>query len=161
MTFNPYAAPMAEMGEVAPQQDSPALWNPNAAANWSLLFSPAFGALVQMKNWQALGEPAKAASSKLWGVISLVIILGLSVLPALLPASRGIEGASRIVGLILLITWYFSNGRAQANYVKERFGTSYPRRGWGKPLLIAFGVLIALFFTVFTIAFVGAFLKQV
>lgn len=33
-----------------------ALWNPNAAANWSLLFTPLFGAYLHMLNWRSLGE---------------------------------------------------------------------------------------------------------
>jgi hypothetical protein len=43
---------------------APALWNPNAAANWSLLFSPMFGAWLHMKNWAALGEPERAAARR-------------------------------------------------------------------------------------------------
>lgn len=38
--------------------------------------------------------------------------------------------------------WYFAAGRAQVKYVKERFGKSYPRRRWRKPLVIAVGVLV-------------------
>ena len=64
MSTNPYAPPKAVVADIAPRQDSPPLWNPNAAANWSLLLSPAFGAFLHMKNWEELGEPAKAAASK-------------------------------------------------------------------------------------------------
>ena len=61
MSLNPYSPPGAIIDDV---MNAPPLWNPNAAANWSLLFSPAFGAFVHMKNWQALGEPEKAANAK-------------------------------------------------------------------------------------------------
>ena len=54
MTPNPYAPPKAEVADVGRTEVAPALWNPNAAASWSLLFSPAFGAFLHMKNWQAL-----------------------------------------------------------------------------------------------------------
>ena len=32
------------------------IWNPNAAANWSLLFTPAFGAYIHYLNWQKMGK---------------------------------------------------------------------------------------------------------
>ena len=41
-----------------------ALWNRSAAARWSLVFTPAFGAFVLMRNWHALGEPERAASAR-------------------------------------------------------------------------------------------------
>ena len=78
MTSNPYAPPKAPIADTAGEGISPPLWNPNAAANWSLLFSPAFGAFLHMKNWQALGQPIKATSAKVWFVLILVVLGGLS-----------------------------------------------------------------------------------
>jgi uncharacterized membrane-anchored protein len=139
---NPYAPPKSQVADIHSQDEAPPLWNPNAAANWSLLFSPVFGALVQMKNWQALGEDERAATSKMWAIgsaITIGIFTLLSIVSAVLTSSPDI---GRSVGLILLVVWYFANGRAQSKYVKEQFGTDYPRRGWGKPLLVAVGVLL-------------------
>jgi hypothetical protein len=47
-----------------PTGPPPALWNPKAAAYWSLLFSPAFGAFVHARNADAMGrvDEAKANS---------------------------------------------------------------------------------------------------
>ena len=42
----------------------------------------------------------------------------------------------------------------QVRYVKERFGSQYPRRGVGKPVLVALGVY-AVFVAVVTIAWVA------
>ena len=65
MSIDPYAPPQTDLSAPAAElENNPPLWNPNAAAMWSLLFSPVFGALVHMKNWQAMGEPEKAAASK-------------------------------------------------------------------------------------------------
>lgn len=154
MSANPYAPPAARVDDVPLTTDAaPALWNPNAAGNWSLLFSPAFGAWLHMKNWRALGEPAKAEASKRWIIISLVLIIAGSLASGLLPDSKALDAMSRMLGLVLLITWYFSSGRAQAAYVKQRYGKDYPRRGWGRPLLWAFGALFAFFIVVFAIAF--------
>ena len=124
---NPYAPPTARVDDVVTPatEAAPRLWNPNAAVNWSLLFSPAFGAWLHIKNWEALGEPQKAKAAKTWIVISLV----------------------------LLVSSYVSAGRVQAPPVKQRFGKGYPRRGWSQPLLSAVGAVIVFFALVFVIAF--------
>lgn len=147
MADNPFAPPKARLSDVADEATQP-LWNPNAAANWSLLFSPVFGALIHMKNWQALGESSKAASAKLWAIVSLVVLVGFGLASVLMPGNREIGGLSRTAGFVLLIGWYVASGRSQAAYMKSRFGSEYPRRGWAKPLLIAMlslvGFVVAL-----------------
>ena len=152
---NPYAAPKAEVQDAdGPGGPAPALWNPNAAANWSLLFTPAFGAYLHMLNWRALGEAGRARSSKIWFIASLIVI-GLGVLVGfLMYDSRTHNGGGRFPGLIYVVVWYFASARGQARYVKERWGSDYPRRGWGKPLLIAF----AIYATFVALAVAGALL---
>jgi hypothetical protein len=138
MTRNPYAPPKAEVSDRVNDPAAPALWNPGAAANWSLLFSPAFGAFLHMKNWQALGVPGKATTAKIWIGLTLCVLALSPLASALMPANNSINGVSRLVGIILLFGWYLSSGHSQMGYVKSRFGKDYPRRGWGKPVL--FGV---------------------
>ena len=144
MIPNPYAPPKAEVADITGERTAPPLWNPNAAANWSLLFSPAFGAFLHMKNWQALGQPNKATSSKVWFVLSLVVIGGLSCASVMGLFSEQQAGSVRIVGFLLLIVWYFGSARGQAAYVKTHFGDTYPRRGWSLPLAVAVLAIIAL-----------------
>ena len=153
MSANPYAPPLARVDDVAQTEAAPSLWNPNAAANWSLLFSPAFGAWLHMKNWRALGESEKAEGSRRWIIISLVLIVGSSLASGLLPELKGLDSASRTFALVLLFSWYFSSGRAQAAYVKQRYGKDYPRKGWTRPLSWAFAALIAIIIAVFVVAF--------
>lgn len=108
------------------------LWNPNAAANWSLLFSSAFGSYLHMKNWEALGEVQKAKSSKTWFISSLIFtVLGL--------------------GFFVLVAWYFSIGKKQSIYVKEKFSDNYSKKSWGIPLLIGFSVFIVCIFLILLI----------
>lgn len=117
--------------------DAPALWNPNAAVNWSLLFTPAFGAYLHWRNWVALNEPSKADSVKIWLLVNgalVAVYLGYGM----------IAKPNHWLMLGLLGLWYWKAGRPHANYVKEKFGANYPRRSWGKPLLIASGALIAV-----------------
>jgi hypothetical protein len=147
---NPYAPPKAAVGEVPSQAVAPALWNPNAAANWSLVFTPIFGAFLHMKNWQALGETGKARASRYWAILGAAVFSGLTLLAVLQAQSKGMGSLIRSAGFLLLLAWYFGSARAQARYVKERFGSQYPRRGWGKPLLVALGV-----FAVFMVAMIA------
>ena len=155
MTPNPFEPPKAKLRDISQGEAAP-LWNPNAAANWSLLFSPVFGALVHMKNWQALGESAKAASARVWAMVSLVGIVGAASASVLLPNITTLDPFSRLLGLSLLIGWYASSGRAQAAYVKSRFGNEYPRRGWGKPLLLAAASLAAFVGVLAVLAIIAA-----
>ncbi len=156
VTDNRYAPPTAKVADMPSGGVAPALWNPNAAANWSFLFTPAFGAFVQMKNWQALDEPDKAAASKRWAIASLVIIFGSSLGFISVPALMPFHEVPRILGFALLITWYFSSARKQVEFVKSRFGQDYERRGWGKPLLIALLAIVVLTVVVLVIAVTSA-----
>jgi hypothetical protein len=155
MADNRYAPPAAHVEDVQTREDSPPLWNPGAATAWSLLFSPIFGALVQMKNWQALGDTERAATSRTWVVISIAFLAGVSLLGVFVPESKTTDALSRVSGLVFLLTWYFVNGKQQVTYVKQRFGKDYPRRGWGKPIGYALLAVLGFFVTIFVVAFVG------
>jgi len=115
------------------------IWNPNAACNWSLFLSPAFGAYIHSLNWMTLNEPARARSANVWFLVSLLMTTMLSLLPL---AGVGAQEA-RSLALVYLLIWYFAAGRPQARYVKERLGTDYPRKAWGKPLLVAIALFLA------------------
>ena len=109
-----------------------------------------------MKNWQALGEPAKASAAKGWMIVTLGFLAVFSVLGGLMPDSQVLASAPKSLGLILLLSWYFSNARAQMKYVQDQFGKTYPRKGWGKPLIWAVLISVVFFVLVFVIAFIGA-----
>ena len=129
----------------APALDN-AIWNPNAAANWSLLFSPAFGAYLHMLNWRSLGQPGRAAAAQHWFLASLTMLLVYVLLGVFMADSRAADAASRGLGFVYLITWYFAAGRSQARYVKEKFGADYPRKPWGRALGLAVAGLAGYFF---------------
>jgi len=140
---NPYAAPKADVADVGTHASGPlpALWNPNAAASWSLLFSPIFGAFIHMKNWQAMGEPEKAATAKNWVIASLALLVIATILAIMLPRSQGAAALSRFGGFAMLLAWYFSSAKAQVAAVQARYGRDYPRKGWGKPLGLGLALL--------------------
>jgi hypothetical protein len=130
-----------------------AIWNPNAAANWSLLFTPTFGAYLHMLNWRALDEPRRAESARRWFYASVVLLvlyfLGFSFL-----YSFADTGLFQAVGLVFLVAWYFASARPQVKYVQTKYGKTYERRHWGTPLLCAFGGLLAYWFVL------GAFIAN-
>ena len=129
---NPYAAPTARVDEGQSDQDeAPDLWNPEAGGAWSLLLSVAFGAWITLQNWKALGEEKQIATSRVWFIVSVIVV----VLVILLPMGR-------LLGFPYLIIWYFAQNRPQIKYVKERFDGDYPRRPWLKVLLLAFLLII-------------------
>lgn len=93
--------------------------------------------------------PAKASSARVWAILILIVIAGSSAAAVLMPNNRSFAGFSRTGGFLLLIGWYAASGRGQMAYVKSKFGNDYPRRGWGKPLLLALLAFIGFFaFTV-------------
>jgi hypothetical protein len=142
VTRNPYAPPKAQVAD--PLQDGtwPTLWNPGAAANWSLLFSAGFGAYLHMKNWEALGEPGKASAAKKWFVATVIVLALGPVIDVVLPNNPSIDAGQRLAMIALLIGWYVASGRSQMGYVKSKFGKTYPRKGWGTPILIGFSALV-------------------
>ena len=150
-----FAPPQADVADVADirtpsyPRGAPALWNPDAAANWSLLLTPAFGAFLHMKNWQSLGDERKAAASRTW-FITVIVVFTLSALATSLLPDNKVDGVGRAVGIGMLIAWYFQSARQQATFVKGRYGKAYPRKGWLKALalgvlgLVAFVAALAL-----------------
>lgn len=161
MTTNPYAPPKADVDDVVQGGVAPPLWNPNAAAGWSLLFSPAFGAYLHMKNWQALGRVDKAATARNWLVASLAVLAVFALVSAFWPDSKAFDGLSRIVALALLLSWYFGSGKVQVEFVKTRFGRQYPRRGWALPISIAVVALLVFLVVVVAIAIAASTFMRV
>jgi hypothetical protein len=134
---NPYAPPEVDVAPSVAPIAMPALWNPKAAAGWSLIFTPVFGAVLHMKNWQALGQREKAASARMWAIGSAAYLVLLTIISMALPDSKALDALTKVAGLALLIAWYYANGKAQQSHVLARFGAGYPRRGWGRPLSLA------------------------
>lgn len=134
----------APKGAWASSADGP-IWNPNATANWSLIFTPAFGSYLQMLNWKTLGEEARAKSSQQWFYVSLAMLAVILLMSFVSPDENAASG----LGLLFLITWHFASAKSQSTYVKAKFGTEYPRRPWGKALLYGLGAILALFSIVY------------
>ena len=130
----------ASAGESVPSTEAaPALWNPDACGLWSLLLSPVFGSILLLYNWKSIGDPDKVKQGGYWLAISLVALPLYWFIPFL--------------GLVYIVVWYFAWQKPQTRYVKATWGKDYPRKRWGKPVLIgilamvAFQTIIALSMT--------------
>ena len=98
-----------------------------------------------MLNWKALGQSDKAESSKNWFYASLVILVVYVLMGVFISNPEAADAASRGLGFCYLLVWYFSTGRSQGKFVKEKFGTGYSKRPWGKALLIGIAAIIGFF----------------
>jgi len=128
---NPFEPPKAALDGVAVvAEEAPVLWNPDAAGAWSLLFTPVFGSVLVRKNWKAIGDEDKARQGTIWLGVSIVMLLATLF--------------TGILGFLYIIVWYFAWQRPQAQFIRERWGKDYPRKGWIVPLLAALGIYIAV-----------------
>jgi hypothetical protein len=128
---NPFEPPKAALDGVAVvAEDAPLLWNPDAAGAWSLLFTPVFGSILVRKNWKAIGDEDKAHQGTIWLGVSIVMLLATLF--------------TGILGFLYIIVWYFAWQRPQAQFIRERWGKDYPRKGWSVALLAALGIYIAV-----------------
>lgn len=159
----PMPPPISPQPAVRPQGGMPpSLWDPEAAALWSLLFTPIFGCFLITKNWTRLGEDSRAKSSMLWlgGSVVLVFFNYLLIVSANVQSSVQklltlfMCGSSfMIIGFYAAV--YYQCLRPQAMYLKARFpDASYPCRGFGKPIGIAVfcWVLVTLIYFIFLFA---------
>jgi hypothetical protein len=115
------------------------LWNPNAAANWSLLFTPILGAWLHAENWKELGQHDRAKKSMIWVYVGFVFLFVVLFLP---------DNVGSGPGLIFILAWYFSSAKGQVKYLKEN-NINYEKKAWGKPLLLGLAGLVAYFVVVF------------
>lgn len=132
-------------------KDEIALWNPTAAGNWSILFTPAFGAFLQAQNWKALNEPGRAKTSMFFVYLTaaLIVVAIVSLVTPVIP-----QTINTAFGLLLLIAWFFISCKPQMTYVKEQLGDNYIHKKWLAPIGIAItgwvvyvslGLIVALF----------------
>jgi hypothetical protein len=114
-----------------------ALWNPSVAACWSVIFTPAFGAYLLMRNWEALGDQRQAEASRKWFAFSIGL-LAVRVLSAAINTRLHSESNLILwVSWAWLLVWWIGAAAPQARMVRARFGADFPRQGWDYALLLA------------------------
>jgi hypothetical protein len=132
----------------------PRLWNPNAAACWSLLFTPVFGAYLHASNWKALNKPERAETNLFWLYGMVAVYFGEIIGTMVITDSADYNEGTKLVNIGMLLIWYFTQGRSQASFVKKNLGDDYVKKGWGLPLITGAGgqllfIVVAFGFTSF------------
>lgn len=132
-----------------------ALWNPKAAAQWSVAFTPLFGAYIHMCNWKAMGEYRMASLSKTWIGMSLLVQCLILLLAVYFPSPQNFIfiGSGFIAGFVFFLVWYFYAARRQAIYIANNFGNDYQRNPWTEVLLMALAVWLTFLFLLTGIVF--------
>jgi hypothetical protein len=121
----------------------PAIWNPFAAANWSLLFTPIFGAILLSMNWTALGESSRAKRALVWAFATPLVVIALVLLGS--AGGRGVAGLLQAALYFSYVAvWYFASARPQGSYVKSKYQEFYPRKPWTIPIIVGL-VLLTVF----------------
>jgi heme/copper-type cytochrome/quinol oxidase subunit 2 len=127
MNVSPYgpvkASLQIESGDVAP-----ALWNPDVAGVWSMFFTPIFGSILVLKNWQAIGEESLAKTGRVWLIVSIFMLIPSGFVP--------------LLGFLYILIWYFAWQKKQTKYIEERWAKNYPKKKWGVPVLIGIGGVV-------------------
>ena len=101
-----------------------------------------------MLNWRALGEPQRDATSQKWFNAAIALGILYTMLPVALPDLKDADVKLGLVGWVFLISWYLASARSQAKFVKEKYGTNYTTRPWGKVLGIALLVILGYYLVV-------------
>ena len=110
------------------------LWNPNAAANLSLLLTPIFGTYIHAKNWETLGDKSNARKSRIWMYASIAFLIIVIFLPT---------GFGCVPSIFFLVIWYLISGKKQIKYVREK-NIDYMKKTWIKPVSISTFLLLIL-----------------
>jgi hypothetical protein len=121
-----------------------ALWNPEAAAMLSVVFSPVFGACIHALNWKTLGNQRLFKASLLWTLPGIVLpFVAGALLPLWLASS---------IGVAYLGAWYLFAAIGQVRHVRNSLNGAYARRGWLPPIICALVALTLVLFAVGSMA---------
>lgn len=132
METSSYSTTKSELPVEEYPKVAPTLWNPDIAGVWSVFFTPIFGSILVLKNWQAIGDEGRVKAAKIWLLVSILMLIPVAFIP--------------LLALIYLITWYFAWQRNQTKFIKEQWGKDYPRKSWGVPLLL--GIVSVVFYSI-------------
>jgi len=120
------------------------IFSPDAAALWSFVLTPAFGAVLHVFNAGVIRDARLQRIA--W--TSMVILIAATLTGAMM--AHGIVHdefapfrASILVSFVTLI-WYFVAGQRQSRHVLEVYGSKYAKRGMFIPALVAAVALFAL-----------------
>lgn len=133
---------------------SKAIWNPNVAVAWSILFTPAFGARLLAQNWCTLGETNKASTAFKWqfginaGIAVNCMMFSIYINAFISDLNEMVIRSLMCLTLLNLIfstAWYFISVRSQVGYIVGRYGSNYQKKSFVNAVFGGAAVFITLF----------------
>lgn len=120
---------------------NPALWNPSALANWSILLTPLFGSYFVAENYKAIGQEKEAKGAMVWLYIGVAIMVSIFFVELFNLSSyfRKIMPAY----FVYLMSWYFLSARKQQRCIVSEYGKDYERQPWMRVLAIDGAAMVA------------------
>lgn len=138
------ALDLAPDAEVKPAAIDPSLrlWNPDAAAFFSLFFTPVFGAWLHAVNAWRLGD-AGLKRRAVWALVGAAGVTAWALFRAL-GDEVSVRHAFLASGMTSAYTllWYAVAGHAQSKHLTERFGSRYVRRPIWLAVACAMGLMV-------------------
>jgi hypothetical protein len=78
----------------------------------------------------------------MWIVGTIAYYIAMIAVATFVPENRSMDWLYRGAGIGFFIAWYMISGKDQKDVVEYRYGKSYVKRGWTKPVLITFGLYV-------------------
>lgn len=121
-----------------------ALWNPDAAALWSLLFTPLFGSVLIWLNARRLADANLLWMARWWLLASALLTGSLLTVPPLADDPQAAQGHLRLLLAGYVPLWYFLGVRPQSQQVIARHGRGHARRDMVWPVLLGLAITTAV-----------------
>lgn len=126
-----------------PARHDIALWNPDAAALFSLLLTPLFGATLHFLNSRRLGDDTQSLKARLALASGALVTFGaLSIGFSNDVSVSNTFAASGMVAVYTLL-WYVFIGHGQSQLVSARYGARYRKMTLWVPVVIALAMLLS------------------
>ncbi|WP_161974520.1 putative signal transducing protein [Piscinibacter terrae] len=108
-----------------PLEPGQALWNPDAAAAWSLWVTPLFGCVLHLLNARTLRNPGMVRASLVW--LTVCAAATGVVMTHMLRHEQSAAGLLVASSLLSPLTclWYVFSARDQSKFIVERHGRKY------------------------------------
>jgi len=118
----------AEPASTVPLEPGQALWNPDAAAAWSLWVTPLFGTVLQWLNARTLRDADLARTSLQWvAVCAIATAFAMAHMLQHEQSVASLQVASSLLSPLACI-WYIASGREHSKRIIACHGRRYRKR---------------------------------
>lgn len=114
----------------------PLLYSPKFVCACALLFTPLFGAALQARNWDELGEPDEARASRQWVRASLWLLVLYLVVQTIFRNEPFINWFGPYFLVVFWGAWMITGGRRQPGFVARRCGDNFDHRPIGRAMIL-------------------------